>query len=261
MRDAEAPVCDRGCLRLRANYRVFSNHRHGARDRAFLLLHQRRDTPVTAFLTATVGNSESGIVCTPKRRCADHYDREGIANRVNGMVFDETAGCGWHRPSINCPPDRMLGSGAPRRVPQTSMADVFGRSLHITSYVERATYGCQRFAISAGSSGAAVESLWFSAIRALICLVNNRWFMLQEACGLPSTAFQVIDFDAEGRLWVGTVDRGIYRSKQPISFELLNPPRPRRLSSRPGREWASSAWSRRAIVRSPCGPRRSRSTR
>jgi hypothetical protein len=32
----------------------------------------------------------------------------------------------------------------------------------------------------------------------------------------------VLDFDREGRLWVGTVDRGIYRSKQPVTAESLS---------------------------------------
>jgi signal transduction histidine kinase len=45
--------------------------------------------------------------------------------------------------------------------------------------------------------------------------------VLWEPSGLPSTAFQLVTFDEQGRLWVGTRDRGIYRSKQPITEALL----------------------------------------
>src|SRR5678816_3024635 len=81
---------------------------------------------------------------------------------------------------------------------------------------------CQRFEIPSGASaGGKVESLWFSGFQRLICLVNNTWYVLWEPSGLPSSAFQPVDFDAQGRLWVGTRDHGIYRSKQPITAALL----------------------------------------
>jgi signal transduction histidine kinase/ligand-binding sensor domain-containing protein len=234
MRDAEGNLWfaqSGGASRLRANYAAFSNYTATARDgRAVLpspsinaVIPSARAFGVRATWVAT---SESGVVCLAG---ADSAQAIGTAQGLprdwaNSMVFDER-GRLWVATvgGIHCvSPDRsLLAPGAPRRGSQTAQTRLFGRTLYITSYIERAVYGCQRFEIPAGAAGR-TESLWFPASRALISLVNGRWFVLREACGLPSTLFQVVDFDDKGRLWVGTRDRGIYRSKRPVTAELLS---------------------------------------
>jgi ligand-binding sensor domain-containing protein len=174
-----------------------------------------------------LGTSESGMVALSRDYPLEHIGTaQGLRHDwVNGMVFDER-GRLWVGSvgGINCiSPDRsMLAAGAPPRGPGSSETRLFDRTVYITNYVHRAMYMCQRFTIPSAPGGARVESIWFSGYRGLICLVDNRWFMLRDACGLPNTAFQVVDFDSEGRLCVGTRDHGIYRSKQPITVALLS---------------------------------------
>jgi signal transduction histidine kinase/ligand-binding sensor domain-containing protein len=219
-----------GVSRLRANYQAFSNYTASARTGTALPSPSINAVipPVHQFGTDAIwlGTSESGIVALgPDNRVQTIGTEQGLRhNWVNGIVFD-SKGRLWVGSvgGINCiSPDRsMLGPGAPRRGPESGETRLFDRTVTITSYVHRAMYMCQRFAIPADAQGNTVESFWFSGFRGLICLVNNKWFMLRDASGLPNTAFQVVEFDPEGRLWVGTRDHGIYRTKQPITAALL----------------------------------------
>jgi len=145
-------------------------------------------------------------------------------NWVNGIVFDEHKRL-WVGSvgGINCiSSDRsMLASNAPPHGPQSHDLQLFDHHVTITNYVDRAVYMCQRFEIPTGIPGGKVESIWFSGYRALICLVGNHWYMLRDACSLPITSFQTVDFDSDGRLLVGTRDHGIYRSREPITAAWL----------------------------------------
>lgn len=236
MRDAEGNLWfaqSGGVSRLRASYMAFANYPATREDAAGLLPPGGINCVIPSLHAfdhdATwLGTSESGLVALSRD---GHVQTIGTAqglwhNCVNSMVFD-SRGRLWVGSvgGINCiAPDRsMTASGAPRRGPSTSDTRLFDRSVTITTYVHRSTYVCQRFEIpaGAGAGSAKTESLWFSGFQRLICLVNNKWYVLWEPCGLPSTSFQGVELDAEGRLWVATNGSGIYRSKQPITAELL----------------------------------------
>jgi signal transduction histidine kinase/ligand-binding sensor domain-containing protein len=235
MRDAEGNLWfaqSGGASRLRANYLAFANYTASRAGSAALLPAGGINAVMPAVhqfgADATwMGTSESGIVTlSPDNHVQTIGTAQGLRHDwVNSMVFDAD-GRLWvgSAGGINCiSPDRsMLAAGAPRRGPATSEARLFDRTATITTYLYRSTYMCQRFEIPSGAAGGAnVGSIWFSGFQRLICLVNNTWYVLWEPCGLPSTAFQLVDFDAHGRLWVGTRDHGIYRSKEPITAALL----------------------------------------
>jgi signal transduction histidine kinase/ligand-binding sensor domain-containing protein len=233
MRDAEGNLWfaqSGGVSRLRANYHAFANYHASTPDVPRLLPPGGINCvtpPVRQFGTDAIwlGTSESGVVALSRdNRVQTIGSAQGLRDWVNSMVFDEH-GRLWVGSvgGIDCiAPDRsMAGAGAPHRGPGTEEARLFDRTVYITHYVRRSTNVCQRFEIPSGAAGAKVESLWFSGFQRLICLVNNTWYVLWEPCGLPSTTFHLVDIDAEGRLWVGTRDHGIYRSKQPITAALL----------------------------------------
>jgi len=221
-----------GVSRLRANYAAFVNYPGSTRERAALLPPASINAvvpPVRQFgVDATwLGTSQSGIIALASdNRVQTIGTAQGLRHDwVNGLVFDEK-GRLWvgSAGGINCisPDRRLMASDAPRRGPQTGEARLFNRSVYITTYLHRATYTCQRLDIPAGAGNGHVESLWFSAFQRLICLVNNRWYVLREPAGLPTTvAFQLVALDQDGRLWVGTRDHGIYRSRAPITEALL----------------------------------------
>jgi signal transduction histidine kinase/ligand-binding sensor domain-containing protein len=233
MRDVEGNLWfaqSGGVSRLRANYAAFTNYTASERSGAALLPSPAINAvipPVRGFGTDAMwlGTSESGLVAVAGNRVQTIDTGQGLRNNwVNGIVFD-AKGRLWVGSvgGINCiSPDRgMLAPGAPPRGAGGGETRLFDRTVTITGYVHRAMYNCQRFEIGSGTGTDRVESLWFAGFRGLICLVNNRWFMLRDACGLPNTAFHAVEFDPQGRLWVGTRDQGIYRSTQPVTAALL----------------------------------------
>jgi signal transduction histidine kinase/ligand-binding sensor domain-containing protein len=236
MRDVEGNLWfaqSGGASRLRSNYAAFVNYTSSARAGEPLLPSPSINAvipPVQQLgLDAMwLGTSESGLVClTSDNQTQAITTAHGLRHDwVNSRAFD-AQGRLWVGTvsGINCiSADRsMLGPGAPRRAPATSTLNVFGRTLYLTNYVQRSTYTVQRVPIPSGPSGPLVESMWFSCFRNLICLVNNTWYVMRDASGLPAgTAIQVIDIGKDGRMWVGTRGGGIYRSKQPITVAMLS---------------------------------------
>ena len=221
-----------GVSRLRANYQAFLNYPASTPERVTLL----PTTGINALIPPVrqlgvdatwLGTSASGIVVLANdNRVRTIGAAQGLRNDwVNSIVFDDhdrlwVGSVG----GIDCiSADRsLLAPDAPPHGPQTHDVQLFDKHVTITTYVDRAMYKCQRFEIASGTNGEKVESIWFAGYRGLIALVGNRWYMLRDACSLPITSFQAVDFDSEGRLLVGTRDHGIYRSKQPMTAALLS---------------------------------------
>ena len=66
------------------------------------------------------------------------------------------------------------------------------------------------------------ETVWFAAFRRLYGLVGETWVQLGASAGLPETVFHAVAADPAGHLWVGTRDRGVYRSRSPLTPGALN---------------------------------------
>jgi signal transduction histidine kinase/ligand-binding sensor domain-containing protein len=66
------------------------------------------------------------------------------------------------------------------------------------------------------------ESSWFPGLRSLYAVIDSDIFEFNAVNGLPSTLYKSVAFDQNGFLWVGTLDRGIYRSRSVITMESLH---------------------------------------
>jgi signal transduction histidine kinase/CheY-like chemotaxis protein/ligand-binding sensor domain-containing protein len=53
------------------------------------------------------------------------------------------------------------------------------------------------------------------------CLRNERWYLFRARAGLSPSGATSIASDVQGHLWVGTIDRGLYRSTSPL-VTILN---------------------------------------
>jgi signal transduction histidine kinase/sugar lactone lactonase YvrE len=141
-------------------------------------------------------------------------------NWVNGLTIDQK-GRLWIGTSrgISC-----LSLNPNMRLPQSRDRQrivLSGQEGILANYRGTTIYACHTLPISAGGGGGTIETVWFPAYLNLFCLVNNRWLVFKEASGLPVAVFSAVAVDGEGRLLVGTEDRGLYRSVEPISESSL----------------------------------------
>ncbi len=64
-------------------------------------------------------------------------------------------------------------------------------------------------------------SIWFPGLKSLYVFSEGNLYELGSKQGLPSTLYKSVAIDKEGILWVGTRDRGLYRSTHPFNTENL----------------------------------------
>ncbi|HXV14144.1 MAG TPA: ATP-binding protein, partial [Candidatus Krumholzibacteria bacterium] len=110
-------------------------------------------------------------------------------------------------------------SNPPPASPRRTRVRVLGRDGVLASYRNTSVYTCVR-SLLPGPDGA-VEGLWFAGIQNLYCLVDERWFVLRERAGFPVTSFHAVAVDDSGHVWVGTRDRGLFRSVAPLTLAAL----------------------------------------
>lgn len=66
-----------------------------------------------------------------------------------------------------------------------------------------------------------VESAWFAGLRSVFGIVDGSIYELDSSHGLPATLHKSIAIDGDGYMWIGTLDRGVYRSNVPFDTDLL----------------------------------------
>ncbi len=86
------------------------------------------------------------------------------------------------------------------------------------------------------------ETLWFNSYRGMVAYIAGRWFFFGTAAGLPPSIMYTVTLDKDNRLWVGTGDRGIYRSPSLNIRDLLALPRNER--KRVTRPFFTSVWNK-----------------
>jgi tRNA A-37 threonylcarbamoyl transferase component Bud32 len=72
-----------------------------------------------------------------------------------------------------------------------------------------------------GSSTAVHEALWFNSYRSVTCFVDEHWFIFNDQAGLPMSIMYALVVDSVGYVYVGTGDKGLYRTTEPLTIELL----------------------------------------
>lgn len=168
-----------------------------------------------------IGTTEGGVVSIRNDGAIATLDaRQGLRNNwVNGLVFDSARRL-WigTAAGINCL--SLDPRHKPPASPRRTQVRVFDRDGVLASYRNTSVYACFRQDIP-GRDGAVVESLWFAGIQHLFCFVDDRWWVLRERAGLPVTSFHAVAVDDDQHVWVGTRDRGLYRSVAPFTLSAL----------------------------------------
>ncbi len=67
-----------------------------------------------------------------------------------------------------------------------------------------------------------ISSIWFAGLRSVVGIVSGKMYDFGIESGLPPVLNKSIAIDGNGHIWVGTVDKGIYRSTKKITIEYLS---------------------------------------
>jgi signal transduction histidine kinase/ligand-binding sensor domain-containing protein len=67
-----------------------------------------------------------------------------------------------------------------------------------------------------------ISSIWFAGLRSIVAIVSGKIFYFGIESGLPPVLYKSIAFDGNGHLWVGTVDKGLYKSTKKITSEYFS---------------------------------------
>jgi ligand-binding sensor domain-containing protein len=218
-----------GVSKLRSNYAAFANFSPSSR------LGEKPALPnpsLNAVLPPADGRTSSGIwVGTSGAGAALIADEGNVEliqtdrglreNWVNGLVRDGK-GRIWMGTAdgINCL--SFDSQNPPPPSPEVRGISVLNRKGVIAAYEHHTIYACQMLPFPAENDKMkSVESLWFPGYQHLYCFTENEWFIFRTASGLPATLFHTVAFDEAGRLLVGTRDRGLFRSRIPLTRTRL----------------------------------------
>ena len=67
-----------------------------------------------------------------------------------------------------------------------------------------------------------ISSVWFAGLRSIVGIIEGEIFDFGADSGLPPLLHKSLAIDGNGFLWVGTLDKGIFRSTKKITKEFLS---------------------------------------
>lgn len=217
-----------GVSKFRYNYRAFQNYS----DRS--IVGERPVLPsgrVNAVLIPENSNqpckiwagTENGAACISEQG-ESHYltQEEGLSgNWVNGLAMDNS-GRLWIATTQGLngltygPVPEIEGAYNFRTV------TIFGQDATLFSIEDSPPFiAAEMLFLNPDDENRVQKSAWFPGLRDLYGIVGDRIIAFNSAHGLPSTLHKAAAFDGDGHLWVGTLDRGIYRSRQVIDDDVL----------------------------------------
>lgn len=169
--------------------------------------------------------TEGGIACINSNFESVYVQQaDGLtANWVNGLAYDTS-----ERLWIGTPRGlNSLSFGSTSPAPgytDLNSISLFNRQAVLATYKTSSILAVVNLMMPVDATkgdGEKVNSTWLPAYHKVYALVNNTIFTLDNTWGLPATVYHAAAFDDKGFLWIGTRDRGIYRSSVPLSTELL----------------------------------------
>lgn len=170
------------------------------------------------------GTSQGGVACVTEQFEAESITQEdGLQNNwINGLESDGSGRIwiGTLRGLSSISSGNLQPINA---VESSERINLFGEPGILSLYENTASIlAAENLMIDEGSSRTlAVESLWFPGYHEVYVVADNRFYSMDDSFGLPAVIYHSAAFDSDGHLWLGTRDRGIYRSKDPFSLQTL----------------------------------------
>ena len=185
---------------------------------ALALRHDNND-PCAVWAGTTGG----GIACINDQGFSVHLRQE------DGLSFDWVNGLGYdHRGRLWIGTTRGINSISPNRndaAPGTVThhdINLFDNNRVLSVYPSAGIAAVVRLNMPPDESGdLTLPGMWFPGVRVVYGFVNEKFYEIGSSAGLPATIMHAVAFDGNGHLWVGTRDRGIYRSTIPVTPAVL----------------------------------------
>ncbi|MFW5973450.1 MAG: two-component regulator propeller domain-containing protein, partial [Bacteroidota bacterium] len=202
-----------GVAKLRPNYEAFL----GFTSRSF-----RGEPPIlpASAVSAVVpaasrdarcriwaGTSDGGLACIEAGGSSSHItERDGLlSDWINALHLDE---------------DNQLWIGTLRGASRMDVAE-YERSgrIRIDHFGGATVRSVSSLMLDA--EHAPLQTLWFGAVQSVNVRLGSEWFILRDEAGLPPLNFQAAAVDSAGHVWLGSRENGLFRSRKPLSVELL----------------------------------------
>lgn len=220
-----------GVSKLKYNYRAFTNITSTSIGGEKPLLPSPSINTIQLTETGAkndpcifwAGTSEGGVACINEQFKSQFIQFEdGLAgNWVNGLAYD-TYGRLWMGSARGL--NSLSFDDAPtlKDVKNSSELNILGKKARLDSYATASILSIQKLEIPKDeNSKQSMESLWLPAYHRVFVLIDNSLVMMDEAWGLPPTVYHTSAIDSLGYLWVGSRDRGIYRSRIPVNANIF----------------------------------------
>jgi len=169
------------------------------------------------------GSSEGGIACINERYESVFIQQEDglTGNWVNGLEVD-SAGRIWVGTARGL---NSITFGSQRPVEgyiQTRPITLFGADAVISTYEAASILSVAKLNVPVESGHENnIPGLWFPAYHEVYAMINGQIYTFDQSWGLPATIYHAAAFDGSGYLWIGTRDRGIYRSREPLTWNMI----------------------------------------
>jgi ligand-binding sensor domain-containing protein len=170
------------------------------------------------------GTSGGGIACI------NGQGLSGYVRQEDGLSFDWVNGLGYdHRGRLWIGTTRGINSistgrnaAAPGAVSHHDI-ELFGTNRVLSVYESVGIAAVTRLNMPADDTGErTLPGMWFPGVRVVYGFVNETFYEVGASAGLPATIMHTVAFDGNGHLWVGTRDRGIFRSTVPVTPAVLD---------------------------------------
>ena len=212
-----------GLSKLRFNYAAFTNYsaRSLVGERPLLpaaAVSAVQPTPDDPACDVWLGTSGGGVACIQRGspvRSTYLQMGDGLSSDYVNALARDSGGRVWIGTSDGINVVAPVRVAVPPTREQRRL-QIGGEAYRMASYS-----GSTILSITSLDGAAGPGGTWFAGYKWLFGYAGGEWFRLGEATGLPPTVFHAVAADGAGHLWVGTRDRGLYRSTRPVSLASL----------------------------------------